>query len=41
MPKNAFSLTNLDDKNGLVMTKTRSRVYTYSLKPQRFQREKY
>ena len=33
MPKNAFSLTNLDDKNGLVMTQnTRSRVYTYSLR---------
>ena len=33
MPKSAFSLTNLDDKNGLVMTQnTRSRVYTYSLR---------
>ena len=33
MPKNAFSLTNLDDKNGLGMTQnTRSRVYTYSLR---------
>ena len=33
LPKNAFSLTNLDDKNGLVMTQnTRSRVYTYSLR---------
>ena len=33
MPKNAFSLTNLDDKNGLVMTQnTRSKVYTYSLR---------
>lgn len=33
MPKNAFCLTNLDDKNGLVMTQnTRSRVYTYSLR---------
>ena len=33
MPKNAFSLTNLDDKNGLVMTQnTRSNVYTYSLR---------
>lgn len=32
MPKGAFSLTNLDDKNGLVMTQnTRSKVYTYSL----------
>ena len=29
----AFSLTNLDDKNALVMTQnTRSRVYTYSLR---------
>lgn len=33
IPKNAFSLTNLDDKNGLVMTQnTRSKVYTYSLR---------
>lgn len=33
MPKGAFSLTNLDDKNGLVMTQnTRSQVYTYSLR---------
>ena len=33
MPKGAFSLTNLDDKNGLVMTQnTRSKVYTYSLR---------
>lgn len=33
MPKQAFSLTNLDDKNGLVMTQnTRSKVYTYSLR---------
>lgn len=33
MPKHAFSLTNLDDKNGLVMTQnTRSKVYTYSLR---------
>lgn len=33
MPKNAFSLTNLDDKNGLVMTQNaRSHVYTYSLR---------
>lgn len=33
MPKNAFCLTNLDDKNGLVMTQnTRSKVYTYSLR---------
>lgn len=33
MPKNAFSLTNLDDKNGLVMTQnTRSHIYTYSLR---------
>ncbi len=33
MPKTSFSLTNLDDKNGLVMTQnTRSKVYTYSLR---------
>ena len=33
MPKSAFSLTNLDDRNGLVMTQnTRSKVYTYSLR---------
>ncbi|KAA6339778.1 UDP-N-acetylmuramoyl-L-alanyl-D-glutamate--2 6-diaminopimelate ligase [termite gut metagenome] len=33
MPKKAFSLTNLDDKNGLVMTQnTRSHAYTYSLR---------
>lgn len=33
MPKSAFSLTNLDDKNGLVMTQnTRSKVATYSLR---------
>ncbi len=33
MPKNAFSLTNLDDKNGLVMTQnTKSHVHTYSLR---------
>ncbi len=32
LPKQAFSLTNLDDKNGLVMTQnTRSSVYTYSM----------
>jgi UDP-N-acetylmuramoyl-L-alanyl-D-glutamate--2,6-diaminopimelate ligase len=32
MPAGAFSLTNLDDKNGLVMTQnTRSHVHTYSL----------
>ncbi|KAA6316511.1 UDP-N-acetylmuramoyl-L-alanyl-D-glutamate--2 6-diaminopimelate ligase [termite gut metagenome] len=32
MPKKAFSLTNLDDKNGLVMTQnTCSHVHTYSL----------
>ncbi|MBQ8501228.1 MAG: UDP-N-acetylmuramoyl-L-alanyl-D-glutamate--2,6-diaminopimelate ligase [Bacteroides sp.] len=32
MPKNAFCLTNLDDKNGLVMTQNaRAKVYTYSL----------
>ena len=33
LSKTAFSLVNLDDKNGLVMTQnTRSRVYTYSLR---------
>lgn len=33
MPKTSFSLTNLDDKNGLVMTQnTRSKVATYSLR---------
>ena len=33
MPKNAFSLTNLDDKNGLVMLQnTKSKTYTYSLR---------
>ena len=33
MPKNAFCLTNLDDKNGLVMTQnTRAKVCTYSLR---------
>ena len=33
LPKSAFSLTNLDDKNGLVMTQnTRSKVYIYSLR---------
>lgn len=33
LPKEAFCLTNLDDKNGLVMTQnTRSKVYTYSLR---------
>jgi UDP-N-acetylmuramoyl-L-alanyl-D-glutamate--2,6-diaminopimelate ligase len=32
MPKDAFSLTNLDDKNGKVMVQnTSSKVYTYSL----------
>lgn len=32
MPKDAFCLTNSDDKNGLVMTQnTRANVYTYSL----------
>lgn len=32
MPKAAFALTNIDDKNGLVMTQnTRSKVHTYSL----------
>ena len=33
MPKKAFSLTNIDDKNGLVMTQnSRSNIYTYSLR---------
>jgi UDP-N-acetylmuramoyl-L-alanyl-D-glutamate--2,6-diaminopimelate ligase len=33
MPTDAFCLTNLDDKNGLVMTQnTRAKVYTYSLR---------
>ena len=33
LPKAAFCLTNLDDKNGLVMTQnTRAKVYTYSLR---------
>ena len=33
MPKTAFSLTNLDDKNGLVMLQnTKSRKFTYSLR---------
>ena len=33
LPSSAFALTNLDDKNGLVMTQnTRSKVYTYSLR---------
>lgn len=32
LPKQAFSLTNLDDRNGLVMTQnTRSSVHTYSM----------
>lgn len=32
MPKDAFSLTNLDDKNGKVMVQnTKSKIYTYSL----------
>ena len=32
MPKEAFSLTNIDDKNGKVMVQnTKSKVYTYSL----------
>ena len=32
MPKDAFSLTNLDDKNGMVMVQnTASKVHTYSL----------
>jgi UDP-N-acetylmuramoyl-L-alanyl-D-glutamate--2,6-diaminopimelate ligase len=33
MPKSAFSLTNLDDKNGLVMLQnTKSKKFTYSLR---------
>lgn len=33
MPKSSFSLTNLDDRNGLIMIQnTRSRKYTYSLR---------
>ena len=33
LPKSAFALTNLDDKNGLVMTQnTKAKVYTYSLR---------
>ena len=33
MPKSSFSLVNLDDKNGLVMTQnTKSKVATYSLR---------
>lgn len=33
MPKGAFCLTNLDDKNGMVMTQnTRAKVCTYSLR---------
>ena len=33
MSKNAFCLTNLDDKNGLVMMQnTKAKVYTYSLR---------
>lgn len=33
LPKGAFSLTNVDDRNGLVMTQnTRSKVHTYSLR---------
>ena len=33
LPKNAFCLTNLDDRNGLVMTQnTRAKVATYSLR---------
>ena len=33
LPKSAFCLTNIDDKNGLVMTQnTRAKVYTYSLR---------
>ena len=33
LPKNAFALTNIDDKNGLVMTQNaKAKVYTYSLR---------
>lgn len=33
LPKTAFALTNLDDKNGLVMTQnTKAKVHTYSLR---------
>lgn len=33
LPKTAFALTNLDDKNGLIMTQnTKAKVYTYSLR---------
>ncbi len=33
LPKSAFALTNLDDKNGLIMTQnTKAKVYTYSLR---------
>ena len=33
LPKDAFVVTNADDKNGLVMTQnTRAKVYTYSLR---------
>lgn len=32
LPKNAFALTNVDDKNGMVMVQnTRAKVFTYSL----------
>src|SRR5699024_9279789 len=33
LPKNAFSLVNLDDKNGMVMVQnTKSAIHTYSLR---------
>jgi len=33
LPKSAFALTNLDDKNGMVMVQnTKARTYTYALK---------
>lgn len=33
LPKNAFALTNIDDKNGLVMCQnTQAKIYTYALK---------
>ena len=33
LPKSAFAFTNIDDKNGLIMTQnTKAKVYTYSLR---------
>jgi UDP-N-acetylmuramoyl-L-alanyl-D-glutamate--2,6-diaminopimelate ligase len=35
LPYNAFALTNVDDKNGLIMTQnTKAKVHTYALKTQ-------